>query len=79
LCKHMYSYGVIPDTMTYHSLINGLCKKRAEKLLQTMISEGLDLDVVTYNTLMNELCKKPESNKVKELLGDMIYKDRSLM
>jgi pentatricopeptide repeat protein len=74
----MHSSQIIPDTVTYNSLINGLCKKRAlartDELLQTMISEGHKPDVVTYTTLFVGLCKKGELEKAMELLANMISK-----
>ncbi|CAA7022578.1 unnamed protein product [Microthlaspi erraticum] len=53
--------GVVPNTITYNSMVEGLCKQsrldEAKQMIDSMASEGCSPDVVTFNTLINGYCK----------------------
>ncbi|XP_022546089.1 pentatricopeptide repeat-containing protein At3g22470, mitochondrial [Brassica rapa] len=58
----MITRGIDPDTITYNSLIDGLCiENRLDEANQmvdvVMVSKGCDPDIVTFNILINGYCK----------------------
>ncbi|WZZ11195.1 hypothetical protein YC2023_097116 [Brassica napus] len=62
LYNEMITRGIDPDTITYNSLIDGLCiENRLDEANQmvdvVMVSKGCDPDIVTFNILINGYCK----------------------
>ena len=56
LVRRIIESSVMPDTVTYNTLINGLCK--ADKLAGALeLFKGYMPDVFTYNILINGLCR----------------------
>lgn len=57
--REMPKHGCTPDTYTYGTLINGLCKlskiKEAKELLKEMETKGCSPSVVTYTSLIHGL------------------------
>ena len=49
--------GLVPDIVTYNSLLNGYCKKleieEALHLFQEIIRKDLKPNVITYNTMLH--------------------------
>lgn len=56
----MGKIGYNPNTITYGTLVNGLCKvgktNEAIGLLRKMDEQNLELDVVLYSTIIDSLC-----------------------
>ncbi|KAK3024535.1 hypothetical protein RJ639_043727 [Escallonia herrerae] len=58
--REMVMKGILPDVVTYSSLIKGLCEQKrldeACDLFQAMLRKGLLPDECTYTTLINAYC-----------------------
>ncbi|GJV26599.1 pentatricopeptide repeat-containing protein [Tanacetum coccineum] len=71
----MPNHGCIPDTYTYGTLINGLCRlgkiSKARKLLKEMEAKGCSPSVVTYTSLIHRLCQLNYLDEAKALLQEM--------
>ncbi|KAE8656353.1 Pentatricopeptide repeat (PPR) superfamily protein isoform 2 [Hibiscus syriacus] len=79
----MPSRGYPPDSYTYGTLINGLCRfgkvtdakskniDEAMKLLEEMKNNGMEPNVFTYSSLLDGLCKDGNSSEAMELLEKM--------
>ncbi|GKA85319.1 pentatricopeptide repeat-containing protein, partial [Tanacetum coccineum] len=71
----MPNHGCIPDTYTYGTLINGLCRIRkiseAKELLKEMKTKGCSPSVVTYTSLIHRLFQLTNLDKAKALLQEM--------
>ncbi|XP_047338036.1 pentatricopeptide repeat-containing protein At5g46100 [Impatiens glandulifera] len=67
--------GFNPDSYTYGTLINALCKYgnviEAKKLFKEMDSKGCSPSVVTYTSLINGLSQSDNPNESIELLEEM--------
>uniref|UniRef100_A0A0A9DDM5 Pentacotripeptide-repeat region of PRORP domain-containing protein n=1 Tax=Arundo donax TaxID=35708 RepID=A0A0A9DDM5_ARUDO len=72
----MLEKGVLPDAITYSSLIRGLCEKRrlndACALFENMIKLGLQPDEFTYTSLIDGHCKEGNVEKALSLHDEMI-------
>ncbi|TXG65332.1 hypothetical protein EZV62_006607 [Acer yangbiense] len=62
--EDMKSVGVLPDAITYNTLIDGYCKKgktgklyRADAILKDMVESGIPADEFTFNILIDGFCK----------------------
>ncbi|XP_059670564.1 pentatricopeptide repeat-containing protein At5g46100 [Cornus florida] len=66
----MPNHGCIPDSYTYGTLINGLCRSgkisEAKELFAEMDIKGCSPTVVTYTSLIHGLC---HSNNMDEAMG----------
>ncbi|MCI31326.1 pentatricopeptide repeat-containing protein, partial [Trifolium medium] len=80
--EEMQKQGLKPNTITYNSLINGLCNngklEDAVNLWDKMVGLGLKPDIVTYNALINGFCKKKMMKEAKKVFDD-ITKQEFLM
>ncbi|KAL6981084.1 hypothetical protein U1Q18_022715, partial [Sarracenia purpurea var. burkii] len=60
-CDDMRRRGILPTSVTYGSLIHGLCNvcyvDAAKQLLDKMRKEELFVDVVCYTALIGGYCK----------------------
>ncbi|AQK99367.1 Tetratricopeptide repeat-like superfamily protein, partial [Zea mays] len=71
----MTSRGIVPNNITYNSIISALCKAgnmtEAFKLEQNMRQSGLVPDIYTSNILIDGLCREGKLKMVDNLLLDM--------
>ncbi|CAJ2642719.1 unnamed protein product [Trifolium pratense] len=70
----MHLKNMSPNTITYSSLIDGLCKSWRISddvwyLLDEMHDRGLRANVITYNSILDALCKNHQVDKAIELLA----------
>ncbi|KAF8391303.1 hypothetical protein HHK36_023607 [Tetracentron sinense] len=76
--REMPDRGYIPDSYTYGTLINGLCKfgkiSEAKELFKEMGTKGCSPTVVTYTSLIHGLCQSCNLSEAVELLEEMISK-----
>ncbi|WCJ27095.1 Pentatricopeptide repeat (PPR) superfamily protein [Euphorbia peplus] len=76
--REMPNHGCNPDSYTYGTLINGLCRLgkicEAKELFKEMGAKGCSPSVVTYTSLMNGLCQSKNIDEAMGLLEDMISK-----
>ncbi|KAF8725565.1 hypothetical protein HU200_020099 [Digitaria exilis] len=74
----MEKCGCKPNTVTYDTLVMGLCKlgrwRDAIKLVEEMPSRGCRPDVVTYRMLFDGLCAAGEFHEANRVLGEMVAK-----
>ncbi|KAK2445212.1 Pentatricopeptide repeat (PPR) superfamily protein [Trifolium repens] len=74
--REMPNRGCQPDSYTYGTLINGLCKlgqiSQAKELLDEMEEKGLLPSVVSYTSLIHGLCQSNNLDGAIELLEEMI-------
>ncbi|XP_043704803.1 pentatricopeptide repeat-containing protein At5g46100-like [Telopea speciosissima] len=68
--RNMPNRGCIPDSYTYGTLINGLCKcgriNEAKELFKEMEAKGCSPSVITYTSLIHGSCL---SNNLDEAMG----------
>lgn len=69
--------GMVPNDVTYSTMINGLCEERQLEKATGMWKKRICSSVVTSNTLMSCFCENIESSKVVELLHIMVEKHAS--
>uniref|UniRef100_A0A6N2MS04 Uncharacterized protein n=1 Tax=Salix viminalis TaxID=40686 RepID=A0A6N2MS04_SALVM len=85
LFKEMVGKDVMPDTVTFTILVDGLCKEgmvsEARRVFETMPEKGVEPNVYTYNALMdgyniliNGYCKSRRMEEAKSLLAEMSHK-----
>ncbi|XP_022139830.1 pentatricopeptide repeat-containing protein At5g46100 isoform X1 [Momordica charantia] len=78
ILREMSNHGCEPDSYTYGTLINGLCKLgkivEAKELLQEMETKGCSPSVVTYTSLIHGLCQLNNVDEAVGLLEDMMGK-----
>ncbi|KAK2639384.1 hypothetical protein Ddye_027179 [Dipteronia dyeriana] len=62
--EDMKSFGVLPDAITYNTLIDGYCNKgmigklyRANAILKDMVESGIPADEFAFNILIDGFCK----------------------
>uniref|UniRef100_A0A0E0EZG4 NADPH-protochlorophyllide oxidoreductase n=1 Tax=Oryza meridionalis TaxID=40149 RepID=A0A0E0EZG4_9ORYZ len=77
----MLDRGILPNVVTYSSIIAALCKaqamdkamepKEAIGFLKKMHSDGVEPDVVTYNSLMDYLCKNGRCTEARKMFDSM--------
>ncbi|KAF8667062.1 hypothetical protein HU200_053238 [Digitaria exilis] len=76
--EDMEKCGCKPNTVTYDTLVMGLCKlgrwRDAIKLVEEMPSRGCLPDVVTYRMLFDGLCAAGEFHEANRVLGEMVAK-----
>ncbi|KAF5941788.1 hypothetical protein HYC85_019430 [Camellia sinensis] len=74
----LFRSNIIPDSQTYGTLLDGLCKNRhipkALSLFHMMESNGLDLNVVMYNILIDTFCKDKKLDTTRALFNDLSFK-----
>nr|XP_043626600.1 pentatricopeptide repeat-containing protein At5g46100 [Erigeron canadensis] len=79
--REMPKHGCIPDTYTYGTLINGLCRlgkvSEAKELLKEMESKGCSPSVVTYTSLIHGLCQLNNLDEAMRFLQEM--EDKSII
>ncbi|GKB27445.1 putative tetratricopeptide-like helical domain superfamily protein [Tanacetum coccineum] len=67
----MLERGIVPDIVTYNSLIDGYCLRgemsKAKSVYDSMASRRLDPDIFTYNSLVNRYCKTLMIDEVMHL------------
>ncbi|KAI3683555.1 hypothetical protein L1987_84063 [Smallanthus sonchifolius] len=73
--REMPNHGCTPDTYTYGTLINGLCRLKkvneAKELMKEMEIQGCKPSVVTYTSLIHGLSESNNLNEAMELLQEM--------
>lgn len=73
--REMPNHGCIPDTYTYGTLINGLCKigkiNEAKELLKEMEMKDCSPSVVTYTCLIHGLCQLNNLDEAMAFLQEM--------
>ncbi|GAV60339.1 PPR domain-containing protein/PPR_1 domain-containing protein/PPR_2 domain-containing protein/PPR_3 domain-containing protein [Cephalotus follicularis] len=71
----MPNHELSPDSYTYGTLINGLCRfgkiSEAKELFKEMETKGCSPTVVTYTSLINGLCQTKNIDEAAELLEEM--------
>ncbi|KAH0664067.1 hypothetical protein KY284_028998 [Solanum tuberosum] len=71
----MRNHDVVPDVITYNTILNGLCKLRtSDDVMETfkvMVEKGCVPNIITYNILIESLCKSRKLMKALELLEDI--------
>lgn len=76
--REMSNHGCEPDSYTYGTLINGLCRfgniVEAKELLQEMEKKGCSPSVITYSSLIHGLCQLNNVDEAMGLLEDMVGK-----
>ncbi|KAL3740162.1 hypothetical protein ACJRO7_021440 [Eucalyptus globulus] len=74
----MTNRGYIPDSYTYGTLINGLCKwgkiGDATKLFEEMETKGCSPSVITYTSMIHGLCQSENLNEAFGLFEQMMGK-----
>lgn len=77
--REMPNRGCQPDSYTYGTLINGLCKlgkiSEAKELFKEMEQKGFSASVVTYTSLIHGLCQSNNLDEAIGLLEEMKRKD----
>lgn len=75
LYSEMLHMGVYPNTVTYNSMIDGLCRQNrldeAKRTFDSMGSKGCSPKVVTFTTLINGYCKAGKVDDGMELAHEM--------
>ncbi|XP_038711729.1 putative pentatricopeptide repeat-containing protein At1g12700, mitochondrial [Tripterygium wilfordii] len=75
LFSDMNSIGLCADTITYSTLISGLCKvgsvQAVKKLLKEMCARGHTPNLITYSTLLDGLCKRGSLDEALTLFKAM--------
>ncbi|CAK7323756.1 unnamed protein product [Dovyalis caffra] len=77
LLTRMNSEGVIADSVTYNSLINGYCKEgNMEKALEvySQMTKSVKPDVITFSTLNDGYCKAGNVQSATSLYSEMVIK-----
>lgn len=73
--REMPNHGCSPDSYTYGTLINGLCRmgkiNEAKVLMKEMEIKGCSPSVVTYTSLVHGLCESNNLNEAMALLQEM--------
>ncbi|KAL6991113.1 hypothetical protein U1Q18_009232 [Sarracenia purpurea var. burkii] len=73
--REMPNRGCIPDSYTYGTLINGLCRfgkiSAAKELFMEMSAKGCSPSVVTYTSLIHGLCRLSNLDEAMGLLEEM--------
>lgn len=76
--REMPSRGFTPDSYTYGTLINGLCRfgkvGDAKELFKEMETEGCPPTVVTYTNLIHGLCQSNNLDEAMRLFEEMTSK-----
>jgi pentatricopeptide repeat protein len=66
--------GVVPDSITYNTLINGYVKEenmdKAFVLINKMEKQGLFPDVITYNVILNGFCKQGRMKEAELIIAE---------
>ncbi|KAK4410941.1 Homeobox-DDT domain protein RLT1 [Sesamum angolense] len=79
----MPKHGHTPDSYTYGTLINGLCRTgrtlEAKELLIDMEANGCSPSVITYSCLIHGFCQSNKLEDAMELLKDMKSKAMELL
>ncbi|KAL4585643.1 hypothetical protein LXL04_010266 [Taraxacum kok-saghyz] len=79
ILREMPKHGCTPDTYTYGTLINGLCKlskiKEAKDLFKEMETKGCSPSVVTYTSLIHGLSQSNNLNESMSLFKEMESKN----
>ncbi|XP_031278084.1 putative pentatricopeptide repeat-containing protein At1g12700, mitochondrial [Pistacia vera] len=78
LFLEMKGSGINPDTVSYHTLIHGLCCvgdwEKGRSLFIEMMDQGVPPSVRTFNVLIDECCKKRKLDEANRLLELMIQR-----
>ncbi|XP_027338626.1 pentatricopeptide repeat-containing protein At5g46100 [Abrus precatorius] len=73
--REMPNRGCLPDSYTYGTLINGLCRlgriTEAEELFKEMEQKGFSASVVTYTSLIHGMCQSNNLDEAIRLLEEM--------
>ncbi|KAK7344356.1 hypothetical protein VNO77_13870 [Canavalia gladiata] len=73
--KEMRDMGVVPDVVTYNSLVDVYCKGRemekAYKVLDEMRDRNLSPDVITYTSIIGGLGLIGQPDKARDVLKEM--------
>ncbi|KAL8497575.1 hypothetical protein ACS0TY_021057 [Phlomoides rotata] len=80
LLPELSDKGILPDVVTYSSIIHGLCSfsrwnEAKYFLLVEMVDHRVPLDVVAFNTLINMHCKEGNMRDAESLLQLMVEMD----
>ncbi|XP_014515199.1 pentatricopeptide repeat-containing protein At5g46100 [Vigna radiata var. radiata] len=77
--QEMSNHGCQPDSYTYGTLINGMCRlgniSEAKELFKEMKQKGFSASVVTYTSLIHGLCQSNNLDEAIELLEEMKRND----
>jgi pentatricopeptide repeat protein len=77
LLRGIIDSGVVPDVVTYNTLLNGLCKVRnldgALRLFRELQVKGFPLDEITYGTLIDSLLRAHRYNDALTLFQDILH------
>nr|GEY96673.1 hypothetical protein [Tanacetum cinerariifolium] len=75
LIREMHERGIVPNLVTYTSLINGLCLvgrlEEAFMLFDEIQNHGISPNINTYSTLINSLWKNKKGKEASILLEKM--------
>jgi pentatricopeptide repeat protein len=75
LFKEMHCRNIIPDVVTYTTLIDGLCNvgrlADALKVFEDILVKGYSLDVYTYTVMIKEFCNKGFFDEALTMLSIM--------
>ncbi|KAG6432942.1 hypothetical protein SASPL_104536 [Salvia splendens] len=70
-----FGQGLVPNEVTYNTLINGFCKEgnfhQALVLHAEMVRNGLSPTVVTYTSLINSMCKARNLRRAMEFFDQL--------
>lgn len=73
--REMPKQECVPDSYTYGTLINGMCRfgkiDEAQDLFREMEMKGCSPSVVTYTSLMHGLCQSKKTDEAMQLFGEM--------
>ncbi|KAE8680276.1 Detected protein of unknown function [Hibiscus syriacus] len=71
----MIGSGILPDRLSSHGLILGLCKSGmldvGMKILKTMISVGVEVDRFTFNLLISKCSERGDTRRTFDLVNVM--------
>ncbi|KAF2565715.1 hypothetical protein F2Q68_00027356 [Brassica cretica] len=80
LFRDMSQRGLVGNTITYNTLIQGLCQvgdcDNAQEIFKQMVSSGLAPDFWTYNILLDGLCNNGKCRKWITSLHKSVFSRR---
>ena len=76
LLLDMCSNDLIPDTVTYNTIINAYCRAQdmngTMNFMNKMFAAGCEPDIFTYNIWMHSLCSNHMLNQAGKVLDELV-------
>ena len=78
MLQRMYKHGCKPNTVSYTSLLNGLCHNRksleAREVLNVSEEHWWTPNAITYSAVMHGLCREGKLSEACDLVREMVEK-----